>query len=74
MSRITFTMTRDLRYRLSHGTLPVRGQLLDQTPKAFLIRTANRDALWLPKSKVDHNPEAGTFTVPMWLARQKTLA
>lgn len=52
---------------------PIHGTLIDQRAKAFLISTATRDRVWLPKSLVTHNAVTGVFMVPMWLATQKLL-
>jgi len=60
----------------THGrgsTRPILGRLIDQRPKAFLISTATRDRVWLPKRLVSHDPATGVFTVPSWLAEEKLL-
>jgi len=52
---------------------PILAKLIDQRPKAFLISTATRDRVWLPKKLVRHDAEKGIFMVPMWLANKKLL-
>lgn len=40
-----------------------------ETEKAWLI-TDGVTEVWVPKSQVENN-EDGTFTMPMWLAKEK---
>jgi hypothetical protein len=55
------------------STVIIHG-LLDKhsTDLAFLIVTRSA-AVWVPRALVKHDPQAGTFAMPLWLARQKGL-
>lgn len=52
---------------------PIVGTLLEERAKAYLISTATRDKVWLPKRLVSHDAGAGVFTMPQWLALEKLL-
>jgi len=49
----------------------VAAQLKAETEKAFLIFDGTR-TVWIPKSQVEKNDD-GTFTMPIWLAKEKDL-
>jgi hypothetical protein len=55
------------------ATRPIAGTLKAERPKAFLISTATRERIWLPKRLVRHDAEKGVFTMPAWLAAKKLL-
>jgi hypothetical protein len=55
------------------STRSIHGTLRLQTEKGFLIDTATRERVWLPKKLVQHDPAAGVFTVPSWLCAEKVL-
>jgi hypothetical protein len=55
------------------STRPIHGTLRLQTEKGFLIDTATRERVWLPKKLVSHDAAAGVFMVPSWLAAEKVL-
>ncbi len=58
------------------GGLAVRGELVHQTKKAYLVALwPDSREVWLPKSRVDTFNEDGKtfFAVPMWLADDKGL-
>jgi hypothetical protein len=58
----------------SRGSMrPIVGTLRDERPMAFLISTATRDRVWLPKKLVTHNAVTGVFMMPSWLAAEKLL-
>jgi hypothetical protein len=40
-----------------------------ETEKAWLLHDGTKEA-WVPKSQVERNPD-GTFTMPVWLAKDK---
>lgn len=42
-----------------------------ETEKAWLLDDGKR-TVWVPKSQVENNGD-GTFTLPVWLARDKEL-
>jgi len=59
---------------------PRRSDLVDiaavlkrTTAKAFLVDAGTGAEVWLPKSLVEHDADAGTFAMPEWLAREKGL-
>lgn len=64
---------RHVREHARTATKPIIGTLRAERPKAYLISTATRERVWLPKKLVSHDVERGVFTMPMWLAAEKLL-
>jgi len=55
------------------STRPIHGTLIDQREKSYLVATATRGRVWLPKRGVSYDVEKGIFMVPSWLAEKKLL-
>jgi len=50
----------------------IAAELRAETPKAWLIFDGAVE-VWLPKSQVERDADAGTFAMPEWLAIAKGL-
>jgi hypothetical protein len=49
--------------------IDIAAELRGETEKAFKIYDGNKTE-WVPKSQVEANDD-GTFTMPIWLAKEK---
>lgn len=47
----------------------IAAEIKIETDKAFRLYDGNKTE-WVPKSQVENNGD-GTFTMPMWLAKEK---
>lgn len=47
----------------------IAAQVRGETPKAYRLFDGDKTE-WVPKSQVEDNGD-GTFTMPMWLAKEK---
>ena len=47
-------------------------KLVHETEKAWLLDTGGPKKVWIPKSQGQDNGD-GTFTVPIWLAKEKEI-
>lgn len=50
----------------------VAGELRVTTERAYLIFDGTKE-VWLPRSQVEYDEDAGTFAMPGWLAKEKEL-
>jgi SH3-like domain-containing protein len=64
-----------------YETLEFEVSVVRETEKAILVRTADGDEAWVPKSQlvaegtdVDGTGDVGTIAIPRWLAEEKGLA
>lgn len=57
---------------MSRELFDFAAKLLNETPKAWRVDAGEKEPVWIPKSQGEDNGD-GTFTVPMWLAREKGL-
>ncbi len=65
---------------MSDDTVEIEVEVLRETDKALLVRTAEGDEVWIPQSQIDDDSEVysvksspGTMTVTLWIATQKGL-
>lgn len=52
----------------------IDGEVLHETEKAYLFDSGHGpDAVWLPKSMVEWNPDEKKMTLPQWFAEKKEI-
>lgn len=59
----------DDRHSQKSDLVDIAGKVRAETPKAFHLFDGKRTE-WVPKSQVEDNHD-GTYTMPMWLAKEK---
>lgn len=62
----------------------IAAEIRHETPNAYLIydgrseikkgdKVPSEIRTWIPKSQCEYNEDEGTFTMPLWLAKEKGL-
>lgn len=60
-------------YREGNELIDIDGEVIHETEMAYLFDAGGKDAVWVPKSVCEWDPDGKKMTMKQWIAKDKEL-